>query len=282
MRKLPKESTPIKHTILEKLAQSKLSQSQFNLIMVILRKTYGWGKPTDWISLSQFEEMTGIAAHNCSRDLKKLLDKNVIVKRGKEYGMNKKLSEWIVSKQILSKQIVKTIQTDSQGLSKQIDTKETLTKETIQKKVSDLMTDEDFAEYWLLNKRKEKKKKARILFLKLERSLLPKIVKAMRTRNRCDQWQNVKYVPLPTTWINDEGWNDEIDPELIEPWWLTQKQWQNPEGKGIIDQELFGKAAVKGLDLDLLEDLDMHLAIKILGAAIHGKEYKHLIPNKNV
>lgn len=139
-RELPKNSTPIVNSILEKLARVKLTQCEFNIVFALIRKTYGWDKKADWISLSQFENMTGIKSHNCCKYLKGLVKKKVLIKKNGEYGLNKEVSKWIVSErivlseQIVSKQITGTIQTDSLPLSKLIDTKETITKETIQKK----------------------------------------------------------------------------------------------------------------------------------------------------
>ena len=104
---------------------------------VILYKTYGWKKKVDWISLSQFEELTGIKKQNVKRAINKLLDMNMIfIKKDNDeqtfYGINKNYLTWEpLSKKItLSKKIKPVIKKDKASLSKKSTTKETNTKTT--------------------------------------------------------------------------------------------------------------------------------------------------------
>lgn len=143
MRKIPKDSTPIIHKIIEGLAIIRLSTYEFNVVHAIIRKTYGWDKPDDWISLSQLQELTNIPARHCSRTLQKLFSKKIIIREGKNIGINKHTEAWAGTPQtgstpsrVLPKQGAGTPQTGMQVLPKQGDTKETITKETIQKKVT--------------------------------------------------------------------------------------------------------------------------------------------------
>jgi len=68
------------------------------ILDVILRKTYGWSKCEDVISLSQFVEMTGINKPNVCRNLNKLLGMNIITKKDNEwnvtYGLQKDYKKW--------------------------------------------------------------------------------------------------------------------------------------------------------------------------------------------
>lgn len=129
MREIPENSTPIIHEIIEALAKIRLSCYEFNILMAIIRKTYGWGKKEDWIAGEQLVEMTGIAKPRCFNTLKKLKEKNIIFKNGKNTGINKNVTEWVV----LPKQIQPTTQTGIKLLPKQVPTKETNTKETLTK-----------------------------------------------------------------------------------------------------------------------------------------------------
>ena len=64
------------------LLMSKLSDASFKVLMVILRKTVGWNKEVDFISLTQFEQMTGKSRSTVIKSLKELLEKQLI-KSGK-------------------------------------------------------------------------------------------------------------------------------------------------------------------------------------------------------
>lgn len=152
MRKVPERSTPIINKIIEKLAIARLSTYEFNLIFAIIRKTYGWEKSEDWISMSQFEEITEIPIPHVSRTLKKLFEKKIVKRNGSVWGINKNTDEWLLPKQVrnlpkqvtqklvtqtgnseLPKQVTTVTQIGNCELPKQVNTKETITKETLTK-----------------------------------------------------------------------------------------------------------------------------------------------------
>jgi len=64
----------------EAFARYRISGEEWQVLWAILRKTYGWNKKEDWISLSQFQELTGIKRPNIIRALKKLIQKNIVIK----------------------------------------------------------------------------------------------------------------------------------------------------------------------------------------------------------
>ena len=64
--------------ILEALARTRLSPYESNVILFIIRKTFGWNKTEDWISLSQIAEGTKIAKPNVCRTLNSLKRRNII------------------------------------------------------------------------------------------------------------------------------------------------------------------------------------------------------------
>lgn len=105
--------------LLEEFIKIHLSDYEHRVFLFILRKTRGYGKDFDWISLSQFSEATDIAKPNVCRTLKKLRNKNIVVKEGRKLSIQEDYKKWGLSKQITS-----VIQTDNKELSKQIPTKE--------------------------------------------------------------------------------------------------------------------------------------------------------------
>lgn len=77
--------TPIANEILEQLARVNLTSYQWRVLLVLLRKTYGWNKKEDAISLSQFVVATGIKRPHICRALKELSLKQVVTQLGNGY-----------------------------------------------------------------------------------------------------------------------------------------------------------------------------------------------------
>ena len=119
--------TPIANELLEAFYRCKMEEYERCVVMCIWRKTYGWSKKEDWVSLSQLNTETGIAIPNISRTIKQLISKGVVVKNGKRISVNKKWKEWQIEWRIdmkkLSHQITKVISPDNKKLSHQITTK---------------------------------------------------------------------------------------------------------------------------------------------------------------
>lgn len=107
--------TRIANEILEALARLDLSGREFRVAVAIMRKTYGFQKRVDWISLDQLSEITGIAKENVSRVVTALCLRKIIIKEGdgytKKLGMNNKLKEWFEPEQI--------VKNDNGGAAKQ-------------------------------------------------------------------------------------------------------------------------------------------------------------------
>jgi len=82
---------------------TRLTGYEHAMLGVIIRKTYGFldrrtgsSKKTDWISHSKFEELGNIPYKHVDRTRKLLLDKNMIIVEGRNYGIQKDWSLWKV------------------------------------------------------------------------------------------------------------------------------------------------------------------------------------------
>lgn len=135
----------IANELFEELPRIKLSSYEIRILLVLLRKTYGWGKIWDKISLSQFSEATGINRNHISRTLNKLVKYNIIKKRslimrqsGKpysvEYCIQKDYDAWHIKGYRLSDTRVGSTPTGSTSNGIEVAPQLVLTKETIQKK----------------------------------------------------------------------------------------------------------------------------------------------------
>jgi len=110
--------TPIANEIMEALARTSLSDRESRILCVILRRTYGWNKKQDRISLSQFSKMTGIAIPNCSITLERLALRRIIIRGNnvfaRTYSIQKNYGKWLSPPITLSKPITKVITADKQ------------------------------------------------------------------------------------------------------------------------------------------------------------------------
>ena len=75
-----------------------------------------------------------------------------------------------------------------------------------------------FESFWEIYPKHQDKKKAKQKFLKLCTN--EKEYKAIMDglRNVLPVWakKDTKYIPMPTTWLNGERWNDEVNVNLYE------------------------------------------------------------------
>jgi phage replication O-like protein O len=133
--------TKIANELLEAFCFVRLGGDENKVFWMIIRKTYGFNKKEDEISLSQFCLGTGLRKQNVCRALSNLIKKNMIIKSDKsdsvnyriqkDYTLWKPLSNLIT----LSNPIMGVIKSDKESVIKSEthkrnkNTKETLTKE---------------------------------------------------------------------------------------------------------------------------------------------------------
>lgn len=91
--------TPIANDIMDALCKIRISGEEWQCLGFILRKTYGWNKTKDKISLSQFNQATDIKKQNVCRALNRLLSKKIItvIKKDNgitEYALQKDFDLW--------------------------------------------------------------------------------------------------------------------------------------------------------------------------------------------
>jgi len=144
--------TDIAHPIAQEWARYRLSGEEWQVLWVIIEKTWGWHKSWDNISLKQFYEATEMKKPSIIRAIKKLIDKNIVSKRANRnltsYHINSHFNTWksLAKKLTLAKELMtvsKTANDVSKTANKKIRNsvlennlqapKETITKETITK-----------------------------------------------------------------------------------------------------------------------------------------------------
>lgn len=158
----------IANEIVEHLARYRLSGQEWQVIWVILRKTWGWHKKKDRLSLGYIAKMTLMKRPAVVRAMNKLISKGVIKKDNSYiniYMFNKDYETWksVIKKdttcKVLSKKITGVIKKDNRSVIKKDtttkeNTKETITKEIILSQIKNLLTlfpntsQEDIQVYW--------------------------------------------------------------------------------------------------------------------------------------
>lgn len=81
----------------------------------------------------------------------------------------------------------------------------------------------DFEKFWEAypKARRKGKKAAYKAWQKAEKDGLPDIdtvLKAIESQKKDRQWQDSQFIPLPTTWINQGRWDDEIENQEDDEW----------------------------------------------------------------
>ena len=91
--------TRIANELLEHFTFAGINGSEYRIILIIIRKTYGFNKKKDRISISQFQE-TGMRRINVVRTIKSLIRKKIIFKENGVYELNKDWEDWVVVKRL--------------------------------------------------------------------------------------------------------------------------------------------------------------------------------------
>jgi len=211
----------IDNDIFEALCAIRIPGEARQVLDVIIRKTIGWNKEWDKISLSQFMSITGVNKPNLCRAIDKLVAMNIIIKKDNDsissYRLQKDYKKWKpLSKKItLSKKIIPVIKKDNQALSKKIHTKDKETKTTITK---DNIYPPQFEEFWKSYPRKKEKQNCYITWKQLnstEKALV--VIAAKNYATACDGTDK-NFMKYPKSFLNKENWRDYSttdDPENI-------------------------------------------------------------------
>ena len=81
---------------------------------------------------------------------------------------------------------------------------------------SDKPNDDGFDTFWAAYPRKEGKKTAQAAWAKIKNPDIDLILDAISKQKKTIQWTKEKgsFIPHPTTWLNQERWNDDVDIEV--------------------------------------------------------------------
>jgi phage replication O-like protein O len=80
--------TKIANELLEAIIKFKFTERQYKVFFAILRKTYGFNKTNDEISLSQISAICNLPINHVSTVIKQLVELNIILKKQGKYAHN--------------------------------------------------------------------------------------------------------------------------------------------------------------------------------------------------
>lgn len=127
----PDQFTRISNEILGELIRAKLSGQELQLILFIIRKTYGYNKKEDYIALSQMAKALNTSYIRCSQLINQLQQRHIVtlkenIKGGmNKYSFNKDYEQW----KTLNKKINPLKEKRKRPLRKTLSTKDNITKE---------------------------------------------------------------------------------------------------------------------------------------------------------
>jgi len=91
--------TRFAHELLEAIIFNDFSKRELKVLLAIGRKTYGWNKKWDRISLDQFAELTNLKKNHVSTTLAALVKKKAVIRHpGRKvsyYSINKDYKLWV-------------------------------------------------------------------------------------------------------------------------------------------------------------------------------------------
>jgi len=122
--------TPIAHEIIEQLVRVKMSGTEWQYVMCIIRKTYGFRKKEDWITNSQIVKMTGLKKERVSEAKNRLLARNIVTENRNKISLQKDWEEWIE----LRKSVTVVTEKRNSELRKSVHTIDTITIDNKQNK----------------------------------------------------------------------------------------------------------------------------------------------------
>ena len=140
--------TKIVNEVLEQLVKVGLLGSEYQVILLVIRKTWGWQKTEDHISLTQMELATGLSRPTITKTIKNLVLKKILVKgtiplrQGNTFKFNKYYNQWLVN----PPQLVKDTDITSKGRLTKLVKGSLHTKEIKKTKEKDLILNKKKAE----------------------------------------------------------------------------------------------------------------------------------------
>jgi len=210
--------TRIVNPLIMELVKVKFKGCGLAVILYIIRKTYGFQKKTDKISLSQFTKDLGRSRNTIISALKEVQDMNIVVlvKQGNNTG---ECNEWMINKYFNTWKLVQhtalvqhTELVQSSDKPSAVEAPNLVQQSAHTKEITKEITKETimrFEDFWLIYPKKVGKQKCNELWNKIceeDRKLIKEdIPKRLKDR----KWTE-GFIKDPERYIKSRQWEDEI------------------------------------------------------------------------
>lgn len=200
--------TKIAHELLEAICRYNFSKRQYKLVLALIRKTYGFSKKEDDLTITQLAYMTGLTLAHASETVKELCIINVFLKRegksGYIIGLVKNYGKWGCSR---NRNVPETgTRNGKLDLPETGTTIDNLTKEI------NPYAQTSFAQFWKAYPKKKSKGQAEKAWAKLKpnEQLVSAILAGIERAKTSAQWSKNagEYIQHPATWLRARGWED--------------------------------------------------------------------------
>lgn len=201
-------------------AMAKISDPAVKMYLVITRKTRGWQKEYDSISISQFQKFTNKSRPTVCKSLQELIGVGLVVKKdstkfGETYALKEDFYDGVVlkfasKKSLLVKEFYQTSKKSLLVIVKGFNTQKTSSKSTKKDTTSLCDFDKQFKEFWSvypnhkagIPKTKDALKKA------LKTASFENIITGLNQWIISEDWtkENGRYVCFSTKFLNQQLW----------------------------------------------------------------------------
>lgn len=118
----------------------------------------------------------------------------------------------------------------------------------------DYKSDENFQKFWEQYPRKEAKAKAEKTFKRLTKKEKDAIFQSLPKHLKSWQNKDRSFIPMPTTWLNQKRWNDEVVIEVTEED-QVKKNDMMIRRKQIEQRQYFNKAKENSASIEEIADI---------------------------
>lgn len=208
----------IANEILEQIYRLKLNGSQFRIILVIWRFTYGFSRKEHELSEGYIAKAAGINRKQVSRELRGLIDYKIVTvisestpTTSRVIAFNKNYDTWELISRQGANQWTGNGLVDLGGSELAPQEKKVLKKDI--NTPAGRIKNDLFDLFWKTYPRRVSKAAAQKVFnkLKVDGTLLTAMLSALEIQKQSKQWQDKQFIPHPTTWLNQRRWEDETE-----------------------------------------------------------------------
>ncbi|RQU92477.1 replication protein [Burkholderia cenocepacia] len=267
--------TRIPNNLLDAILAARLGARQLNVLLAIIRKTYGYNKTADEIGLGQLRDMTGIDKAHVSRTVRELEEMRIVTRSAGRHGhrlaVNTDSASWrLPNQQRLPDQQPGVAESATEGVAesatKQLPNRQPQKKgkkrKTTPKEISHSLR-ERFEQFWAAYPRKRSHDAAMKAFAKRnpDEQLFAAIMAGVERATKSGQWSDPKFIPHASTWLNSAGWLDDVQTAYSDAELAVIDAYNAALGDrlGRVDPALFVEAragAIRALIEHLKGDID--------------------------